>query len=323
MRLPDAGLGSFDIVKDRMSSRKINASGTKVSREDMFLVDPREIVIDFESNGRWKPLDHGKVVEYARSFLAHGQQSPCLCRQIEDRRLQMSAGFHRLAAGLLICKGSPEDGIPKTPDFRIAVRVKPMNADEGFIANVVENKKRNQTSAVDDAHNLRRLKHMGKDDAEIAILFECKMQWLGKLELLLNLPDDIKEAVHDRRIPVNRAIELSEMSEVDRREVLAQAVERDDDGLHFDADAIAEKVNSHALTPGDKVNGKKLAQATRAKKEAKGHRVSRTVSEIRSFLKGAEPERENAQKIIAAFRDFLDGKRQGPWMIEQIERYVK
>lgn len=59
-------------------ARTINAGGTKVSRQDAFFVDPREIIVDPKGNGRWRPLDYDSVVEYAKSFLSDGQQNACL-----------------------------------------------------------------------------------------------------------------------------------------------------------------------------------------------------------------------------------------------------
>lgn len=305
-------------------ARYINAGESKVSREDTFFIDPTEIVVDFKGNGRWNPLDHSKVVEHAKSFLIDGQLQPCLARPLHDKRVQLSAGFHRYSAAMLVRNGSPEDGIDADPGFKLMVRVVPMNEKEAFRANVIENKKRNETSAIDDAYNYRRLKMHGYDDAEVCNLFECKESRLRTLESLLLLPTDIQLAVHERRITVTAAVAMAEMPEADRRECLAGAVVATERPV-VDGNRIQGAIDAFALTPGVAVDPKAMNKAIKAKRVAAGKKVGLTMSELRAFFKSIaidDDMPEPAKEVCAAFADFISGKRQGEWMRAQLEKYA-
>jgi hypothetical protein len=256
-----------------------------------------------------------------------GQLQPCSGVPAEDNRVKISFGMHRLAAALLVVNGSPEDGIDAVPEFKLKILVESKNPKESFIDAVVENKMRVEVTAMDDAHNLDRLRKIGMDDAGCKEILQCSDAKLRTLEKLLLLDTDIQTAVHEGRIPVSSAVAMAEMGDADRREVLAKAVvPSNGHDESIDVGRVQEQLDGFALTPGAEVDRRSLQRSINEKKAAKGKRVSMSMADLREFLAEVANDEEanvNARGICLCFADLVNGKRRAPWMKEQLLKYVK
>ena len=86
----------------------------KVTRTDIFLVDPTALIVDWKKNlsrnGEEPPVDQA-LMDLARDMMpkkgqgegedgSSGQLNPILVRPLSDRRLEVIGGFRRMRAAL-------------------------------------------------------------------------------------------------------------------------------------------------------------------------------------------------------------------------------
>ena len=138
--------------------------------------------MDEASNGRRYPSGIRKMVI---SLLQHGQQSPILVRPWpRDGRLKAVVfGFCRARAALEI----NEQRLSPKP---FLLRYEETDLDErgAFLANVVENRDREDPSLIDHAHNIARLKdEFGMSQNQIAHELDVDKAWISKTLRLLRL----------------------------------------------------------------------------------------------------------------------------------------
>ena len=313
-------------------ARTINAGGTQVKRKDSFGLDPEQIIFDIDTNVRWhaageQPLDHEKVVQYAREFInpATGQIAPIGVREVENKRVKVVYGFHRLAAAILVKNGSEVDGIPACPDFRIDCIVRDVNREEGIRLAIRENKSRLENSSMDDAENMRKLRTIGDDDANIVATLGLRSpNQLKTLVKLLKLPDAIKLKVHLGEIPLDVAGKMADMSDEDQALIVAAAVADTPatDTPMPECDAVLGSLPSaqatlanRALTTGaaaradGPVDKRKLRRIVKERQRASGKDLGLSIAEFRIFLSELSANADlKIQRLAEAMFEFLGGK---------------
>lgn len=327
-------------------ARTINAGGTEVGRENTYLIDPEEIVVDRKANARRNgEVDEKRVIQYAKSFLLRGQLQPVVCRKIEDNKIQLAVGYHRQAAAVMIKNGNEKEEIPADPKFRLRVTVLDMNEREAFEASIIENSERNEISVIDQAHNYRRLKAFGhyKNDGALAESIGVNQSWLAVLKNLLRLSDDIQEAIHTKAITLRQGIDLAAMSEEDRKKAIADATQLVEEPVEFpdgfgkEESATIEpaegRITETAETPsnGDgnekeeipvkpkpkktkivkKIDKKKLTKSIKEKQESSGQRITLSFSDLKKFLAAEYEASPTVTKIKAAILAYAKGEK-GP-----------
>jgi ParB/RepB/Spo0J family partition protein len=177
----------------------------KELRGRVFMVDPRELVIDLEHNARrYTPQD---VDNLACSMMDHGQLQDVMVRRTDDGRLTVVAGNLRAQAGVRL---STSDG--PTPAEPFLLRCYLMDADDAvaFERAIVENWQRTDPSIIDTAHNLRRLMDLsGKSQRHMAGLYHRSEGWVSQTLSLLTLPAQAQKAIHDGEVSAEAAYMLS------------------------------------------------------------------------------------------------------------------
>jgi len=263
----------------------------KVTRGDMLGVSPFDVVVKPELRGRHVAPDHAVIVERALSMLEYGQLQPVTARRDSEKRIVITAGFTRTEAAQLIRTGFEFEGQQyQDENFKLQVRIIECNDEDAFKQNVVENAHRNETSPVDDAHNQNRLRtQYNMNDAAISRLYGYTNQnKVGRLRKLLMLSTEQQAMVHKGTLTVKAALELLEVSEEDRSEVLAGATS-EEGGV--DVNEITEK-----------------AREARA---ARGQHTTRTIKEIRAFFETAKGESlsPDIREFSKSFLAYLNGKK--------------
>lgn len=321
-------------------ARTINAGDTKVTRKDSFGLDPEQIIFEIPTNARWHPkgehpLNHESIVEKAREFLnpAIGQLQPIIVRQVENSRVRVVDGFHRLAAAIMVKNGSEEYGIAPHPDFKIECVVRNVNEQEGLRMAIRANLSRLGNSPMDNAENMRKLRGIGDDDKKIMATLGLKsIQSLKVFERLLSLPDDIKLKVHVGDIPQDVAARMADLSAADQGEVLQAATnsgapqdtsqgdtsQGDSASALGSIPSVQKTLDSKALTGAvaasqdagaGRINKKVLRKAVRNKQRDTGKKVSLNVAEIRIFISelsaNAHPK---LQQLASAMFKLIDGE---------------
>jgi hypothetical protein len=130
----------------------IRVDMTDVKRRDTQRPYPEDVLWDWKDNGRAGEPNPARVASMAASFEEHGQIQQVKFSLTHDRKLRLSAGFYRLLGAWEVNKHrGPEERM------RLEGTVKDGNPEELFLLNLAENRERNNTTVVDDAHNVRRL----------------------------------------------------------------------------------------------------------------------------------------------------------------------
>jgi ParB/RepB/Spo0J family partition protein len=190
-------------------------------------IDPTEVVVNEEANGRRYPTN---IEGMAKSLLENGQeQAVVVRREEEDGQLHLVFGFRRARAAQHIV----EHGLD--PQFQLRYEVVEMTAEEAFLHNIIENKEREETSVIDDAHNYLRLKnapygwsqkaiasHYGISDALVsrALTLVCGT----KDGQFPPLSAKLQKLVHTGKIPNESAYNLVLMDEAKREAFVARVL---------------------------------------------------------------------------------------------------
>lgn len=180
---------------------KFNVEGTRTS-EYRFL--PEDIKINPALNGRHELPDIDWLI---KSIVEQGQLQPVTIRN--DGGLPvLVAGYSRYRAVSAINK----HGL--TPvKMQLRCTYVQCSEAEGFMANIAENRFRNSTTMLDDAHNIGRLIHRyNMTEEQVAALYfptaktpdekKTALRFIKKHEALVTLTPEAKKAVAAGRVKV-------------------------------------------------------------------------------------------------------------------------
>jgi ParB/RepB/Spo0J family partition protein len=234
----------------------------KYSRSEVFLIDPRELVIDHAANARDEPHSDADVRSMANSILANGQLQNALGRRVQGNKVQLALGYRRAAAVRLINEAPesfPAELRPKKLPVLLRVAIQDMNDEEAFVRSIEENRERKDASVLDDIHNQRVLRETYDwTDDQIAEKYGVTVSYLGRLRKILQLPKEVQRAITKGVLGVRAAMDLADLS----KEVRAALFQRiKDESAKLDADL--ERARFEAMPPDAPV-GTANPQATDA-----------------------------------------------------------
>jgi ParB/RepB/Spo0J family partition protein len=175
---------------------------------------PEDIVIKADLNGRHEITDIEWLIA---DIVERGQLQPVVIRN--------DGGLPVLVAGFSRWRACMEINKRKLTPVPVRLRCSYFRGSEmeGFLANISENRLRNQTTAMDDAYNCRRLEQWGMELDAIAAHYREKPAWVKKRLSLLSLTEPAREAVANGVIKPTAAAEIAKLSEEKQREVVARA----------------------------------------------------------------------------------------------------
>jgi len=261
----------------------------------MLRLDPRDIVFDLADNTRHFGHSSEHIRILAESLIVNGQQQPVTIRRDGNNKPVLVSGYGRLQAALLINKDSDLRSLAQMEGqdiFRVNCLLVSANSEEAFLRSIVENKDRNPTTPIDDAHNIRRMiDQFGWDWDRVAEVFKAKFDkaWAQRLyNKILTLSDDIQRRVHEGKLSINIAMNLADMPESERAEAVQAAEEPDG---HVDPGAVRE--------------------AVRNSKQSRGRGLGRNVKEIRKVFEGikdSEQHDDTDKRFAADMLRFIKGE---------------
>lgn len=176
-----------------------------MARGEVFKVDPRALKVDPNFNVR--DLDavtaRGALDLLKEQIRADGVQDPLEIRMNENDDLVITSGHRRHKVVMeLIAEGVDIKTVPAIPEPKIideaqrVARIKTLNAGEPL-------------SALEDAKIVARLLGFGWSRAQIAPVFGFKSeQSVANLELLLQAPVEVKDAVRNDELSASAAISM-------------------------------------------------------------------------------------------------------------------
>jgi ParB/RepB/Spo0J family partition protein len=269
----------------------------KVTRSDVFLVDPRALLVDWRKNlsrgGEEPPVDDA-LVELAKDMLpkkgqgdteegTSGQLNPILVRPLSDRRLEVVGGFRRMRAALWLIESGT------CPDFKVKYVVSRLSDAEAALVNLSENIQREDPKPIQLAHAVRALtEDYGLTLKQVAGRLKRSEVWLSNLLNLVMLPTAIQESVANGKTPISAALEL----------------------VKLPTDKQVETFNDLAAS-GEKVTAAKVKKKRQETHEATGQGgpVPRTLKQVRAFLEGKSGPADPGHKLAAYILDYMAGKK--------------
>jgi ParB family chromosome partitioning protein len=276
-----------------------------VSRANIYLIPPEQIVVDENANGRRfkRPVD-----DLIAGIVADGQIQPIVCRHNEEKQWQVVAGYRRLAAIKII----NEQKLTEEP-LRVKVILRECDDVEALEINAAENADRDDLSPIDYAYLIQRLKTFGRTQSEIAKRFHKTDGWVSMTLTLLEHDKPVQAKVHKGIIPATVAYEALKIEEPEARaELLAKA-----------ETAPAEARREIAVRKETKA---------RAKAEARNEAKPKTPREIREFFEtirnelaesrgqAGQEELGQIEALTADFLRWLDGKISDRQMRNRLEK---
>ena len=199
-------------------ARSLNIDDVK--RGDLLRVWPEDLVVNPAKRGRCFPPTQEDVESLAAKIAAMGQLQAVPVTVTFDKRLELAAGFTRWES---ITWLNSQPGAEKR---RIECKVIDANEEEAFMANLSENRDRNATSVIDDAHNIRRMsEQFHKTDEEIMAFYGTPKKpmspsWLEGMRSLVRLPKADQRRIHDGEISKSQGLQLAAMDPAKREQTL-------------------------------------------------------------------------------------------------------
>jgi ParB/RepB/Spo0J family partition protein len=277
----------------------------KVTRSDIFLVDPRALVIDWKKNlsrgGEEPPIDDA-LIELAKDMMpkkgqgdteegTSGQLNPILVRPLPDRRLEVIGGFRRMRAALWLIESG------ESPDFKIKYSISRLSDAEAALVNISENIQREDPKPIQLAHAVRSLtEDYGLTLKQVSGRLKRSEKWLSNLLNLVMLPTHIQESVAKGKTPVAAALELTKLP-TDKQ----------------------VKTFDELASSGGKITAAKIKEKRQEAHEATGQGgpVTRNLKQLRSFLETKIGSANPGHKLASYVLDYLAGKKSD----EQLGKY--
>ena len=293
-------------------SMKLEAGDCK--KGDLFSIFPQDIVVDPTKNTRKVPHTPEQVQALAQSILANRQQQPAVVRRIDGNRVQLVAGYGRWQAVNHINSILQPDN-----PVRLQCKVSDLNEEEAFIASLVENLDRAETTPVDDAHAQRVLRETYLwEEERIAAFYRKSVSHLGKLREVLKLSTPIQKEVSDGNLSVDGAVALAKLPERERMDVVETTKDANGKVNAQAVDALAklpqgvreDLVNDH-LDSGEPILPNQARAAVRTVKQARGKRgPKRNMKELAEFLEGmtGNAEQRSCRKLAENLLAYIGGK---------------
>jgi ParB-like chromosome segregation protein Spo0J len=293
-------------------SKQVNAGNVK--RGDVLFIYPSELVVHPEENGRYIQPDLTDLIIKILTVPGGARVlQPVGVRPITDKKLQLAFGYGRwgsvtfinnhLTDGtlekMLAEAGYPDYPIPTEP-LRLPCVVSNINALEALETNIIENRGRNTTTAVDDAFNIRRLmEQFHKSDDEICRIYAkngrpMSPAWLSQTLKLLQLDAETQQKIAEHEIEASVGIFVADkLPEEVREPVLERA---------------KEEASVRTGNPEAKITQTDVVKAARKTKGALNKPVTRKMTDVNDLItrhSGAE-ESLHKRRFFEALRKWVN-----------------
>jgi ParB-like chromosome segregation protein Spo0J len=204
----------------------VDFKAPSLTRTSEYMIAPHDIKFKPSLNGRHEVPNVDWLIE---SFAEIGQITPVGVRKDGDDAV-LCFGFSRWRAAV---EGIKRKKLPA--DFKLRCVYHKANEEQGFLANIAENRERNPTTALDDAHNIARLERYGKSLEEIVKIYhptdefgaelddKKALKWVKERLALVSLSKSSEEALKNGDLKPSAAKVLATLSEEQQAFALKQS----------------------------------------------------------------------------------------------------
>lgn len=270
---------------------KIEATGP-VSRGDVFRLNPEDITLG--KNSRVIPATDykAKVTTKALSIIQNGQLQPARGHKDDTDHVVLDIGHTRYDAIKLIRQGfeaiDPTDGEKRffhNPNQQLDVVIDKdiKTAEDSFVASIIENSQRDDTTDVQEALAQQELREVYKwSNSRIARAYGYdNSNRVGFLQQLLTLPQHVIDRVHEGTLALHSALELKKVPEGEAKDTLVAKIESGEPLTMSDVREVARAESSVAEEEGVASSKPKKTKTTESPKSGAG--LSRSVRDFRKF----------------------------------------
>lgn len=302
-------------------SETLIAQGTAAQiNNQSVLISPSEIKMDPTWNTRHYANE--SVDELVESFAKDGQIEPIIATPDENGVLWVVAGFRRFRAGLKLEQ--------KDPAFKIKAEVRELTPAERIAINLAENVRRKNLSPVDQGHAVNKLVATGMKKSDVAKMLGVSPAQISILTAVTTLPAKIQKDLHDGKVSIHAAYEISQQATQEEQEALyatmvaatggkaigradvARAKSGDDGGEQDPDDIETPEGGKGAARPGKKsVTAKQLAAWVARLKAAQEDET----------VKGKKPPKAVVD-LVETFSKFMEGKVSESGLLNKLTKIV-
>lgn len=329
----------------RKKSATTDIATVSVGQTTIYQLPLSMVEVDPKNNGRINTSEND-IKQLAASIAKLGMLQPVGVRSGgTNGNFILEWGFRRYAAMKLLA--AKEDG-PQT-----IAAVLSTTGEDSFQRNIAENAQRIPTSPLEDAKNLVRLTKSldeggeGLTQKEAGQLYGRPQPWVSHMLTLLELPEDMQEAVHKGELGVKAATTLSRADEIayqdwrdgkikdqfDAAEAVRQARIRAEK-IEKARAATSETPDTAVQTTQDESVDGETAQGSspdletpvEAPKRGRGRppknstELGRGLRDVKQLITamGDKPPKSPVHQLAALYTSFLDGKLDVSQMVKRI-----
>lgn len=183
-------------------------------RRATYLIAPKDMKPNPEYNGRFVKPTKEDQDNLLADIVANGQTLPILFKS--------DGGWPVVVDGNrrweVVMKGIEKGVLP--PEFRLECVPFDGDEQEAFLAAVRANRHRTERNAVDDAHNIAKMRRFGMEDAQIAATFGEDAEWVKKTVVYVGLTKEGAMALAAGKLKAPAARNLAKLSADVQREKL-------------------------------------------------------------------------------------------------------
>lgn len=274
--------------------------------QTVMTLDPRTLVVNPELRARKFGPAPEAVADMAYSMITTGQDTPISVRNVAakgaDPQWCVVSGYTRTEAAILIREGfTHNDEEFKQPRFVIkALEAPKMDDAEALVKAIIENHVRNETSVIDEAHNMSHLIAIGKSQAEVADIMGVDAATVSRYLKLTKLSDEEQLYVHLGQVPYLVALDMLKLSAEDRAEVLRDQVKAVTGKMpkKLAGAVVSKAVRAKLAAAVDEADEAEEAEETEVEetedapvakpKAEKPKAKAKTISEVKQFLTNFE-----------------------------------
>lgn len=176
------------------------------------MLDPKSIKMDLAKN-RQSGLDDESIGNLANNIKAHGLLQPVMVNKVGDE-FWCVFGHRRTLAAI-------QAELATIP----AMVREDMSPKDIEAAKTIENEHQENTSPIDKANSIVRLKQVGFNQNEIAEMMEAYPADISRLLSLLKLPAELQDKVHRNQVSVKDALSLVPAAKAEQKEVISKIEE--------------------------------------------------------------------------------------------------
>lgn len=251
----------------------------KDTRKDMFLVDPRNIIVEDGFNIR---AEYGNIRELADNIKVNGVKQP-LRGHAKDGKYILTDGHRRLKACMLLV-GDKEE-------IRVPFIVEPKNySEQQRIVDMVLCNDGKKLTPLEEAEAVNRLISMGLKPKEVAPKIMRSVGYVKNLQQLSTAPAKIKNMIQKNLVSGTLAMKV--LKEAKNPEEAITLLEK-----------TLEAANSNLLFGGKKATEKSVKKA---------HNKVNSFAELRKFFRLADKEKfklnDSKEEMISVLKKLVDGK---------------